>query len=102
MSAPVLYRGQGYKPDGSRYELLVRRVPVSDDYPEGVRYSFQYMAADGSTLLRYDNYVEKDAGRHHIHLPDGTIVGTDFEGWRAHLRRFKQQVDERYDDRTQP
>lgn len=102
MSAPVLYRGQGYKPDGSRYELLVRRVPQCENYPESVRYSFQYMTVDGSTLLRYDNYVEKDVRRHHAHLPDGSIVGIDYDGWQSLVLKFKQHGNEIYEERNQP
>ena len=55
MPATVVYRGEDEKPDGSRYEMVAWLVPVSEDLPEGLKYSFQYMDADGDTLLRYDN-----------------------------------------------
>lgn len=70
MAAMRIYRTEGVKPDGSCYEMVVYRVPQSTEYPEGERYSFQYMATDDSTLLRYDSYVEKDVGRHHRHAPN--------------------------------
>jgi hypothetical protein len=94
MAATRIYRTEGVKPDGSRYEMVVYRVPQSDDYPEGERYSFQYMAVDGSTLLRYDNYVEKDVGRHHRHAPDGSITPIEYEGYKSHIRKFRQEVDQ--------
>jgi hypothetical protein len=55
MPATVVYRDEAEKPDGSRYEMVAWRVPVSEDFPQGLKYSFQYMDADGDTLLRYDN-----------------------------------------------
>jgi hypothetical protein len=35
--------------------MVAWQVPESEDYPEGLKYSFQYMDADGDTILRYDN-----------------------------------------------
>ncbi|GAA0471613.1 hypothetical protein GCM10008985_30580 [Halococcus dombrowskii] len=81
--------------------MVVYRVPQSADYPEGERYSFQYMTANSSTLLRYDNYVEKDVGRHHRHAPDGTITGIGYEGYKSHTRKFRQEVDQIHAQRRQ-
>ena len=53
------------KPDGSRYEMVAWSVPPSDNYPEGVKYSFQYMDADGITLLRFDNAPHHADVTHH-------------------------------------
>ena len=94
MAATRIYRTGGVKPDGSRYEIVVHRVPQNDDYLEGERYSFHYMTADSSTLLRYDNYVEKDVGRHHRHAPDGTITGIEYGGYKSHVRTFRQEFDQ--------
>jgi hypothetical protein len=55
MPATVVYRDGAEKPDGSRYETVAWQVPASDEFPDGLRYSFQYTDADGDTLLRYDN-----------------------------------------------
>ena len=52
------------------------------------------MTVDGSTLLRYDNYVEKDVGRHHRHAPDGSITAIEYEGYKSHIRKFRQEVDQ--------
>lgn len=54
MPATVVYRDEDEKPDGSRYEKVAWQVPASEDFPQGLKYSFQYMGPDGETLLRYD------------------------------------------------
>jgi hypothetical protein len=72
MPATVVYREEDEKSDGSRYEMVAWQVPVTEDFPQGLKYSFQYMDADGDTLLRYDNSpYHLDVGRHHRHPPDG-------------------------------
>lgn len=55
MPATRIFDDANEKPDGSRYEMVAWTIPRSEDYPEGVTYSFQYMDADGNTLLRFDN-----------------------------------------------
>lgn len=70
-------------------------VPESDRYPDGVKYSFQYGAFDGDTIVRYDNFPDHpDASHHHKHGADGTIESVDFEGLLALYRRFKAEVNE--------
>lgn len=48
-------------------EAVVYSVEKSDEYPEGVRYSFQ-AHKDGETRLRYDNYNRHSNSRHHKHI----------------------------------
>lgn len=48
----ILYDDADEFVDGTRYEVIVYEVEASNAYPEGERYSFQYMDADDSTLLR--------------------------------------------------
>ncbi|AXG09753.1 hypothetical protein DU484_07725 [Haloplanus rubicundus] len=46
--------------------MVAWQVPVREDFPRGLKYSFQYMDAGGNTLLRYDNAIyHLDVGRHH-------------------------------------
>ena len=45
MPATVVYREEDEKPNGSRYEMVAWQVPVSEDFPQGLKYSFQYMNA---------------------------------------------------------
>ena len=49
MGSTVIYRDDGTFDDGSRYEMIATGVPKSDEYPDGVKYRFQYMAEDGRT-----------------------------------------------------
>jgi hypothetical protein len=48
-------------------EAVVYSVEESEEYPEGLRYSFQ-AHKDGETVLRYDNYNLHSNSRHHKHI----------------------------------
>jgi hypothetical protein len=101
MPAKVAYRDEGEKTDGSRYEMLAWKVPVSEDFPQGLKYSFQYMDADGATLLRYDNSpYHLDVGRHHRHPPEGDITNIEFTGLSELIDDFQNEVNEIYEQRT--
>ena len=101
MPATVVYRDEGEKPDGSRYEMVAWQVPVSEDYPQGLKYSFQYMDAAGDTLLRYDNSpYHLDVGRHHRHPPEGEITKLEFAGLSDLIDVFQNEVTEIYEQRT--
>jgi hypothetical protein len=101
MPATVVYRDEAEKPDGSRYEMVAWRVPVSEDFPQGLKYSFQYMDADGDTLLRYDNApYHLDVGRHHRHTAEGTVTTLEFTGLSALVEEFQTEVTEIYEQRT--
>ena len=94
MSATLVYSANNEFADGSRYEMLAWSVPKGEDYPEGIKYRFQYMDADGSTLLRYDNsHYREGIGMHHRHAVD-SIEGIEFEGLTAHIRRFKEEIEQ--------
>lgn len=101
MPATVVYRDVDEKPDGSRYEMVAWQVPVSDDFPEGLKYSFRYMDDDGDTLLRYDNSpYHLDVGRHHRHPPDGGVTKLEFTGLSELIDDFRNEVNEIYERRT--
>lgn len=101
MPATVVYREQTEKPDGSRYEMVAWQVPESEDFPEGLEYSFQYTDADGNTLLRYDNApYHLDVGRHHRHTADGDVTPLAFTGLSALIDAFQNEVNEIHDRRT--
>lgn len=101
MPATVVYRDQDEKPDGSRYEMIAWQVPVSDEFPEGLKYSFQYMDADGDTLLRFDNSpYHVDVGRHHRHTPEGNIEALEYTGLPDLIAQFETEVNELYERRT--
>ena len=101
MPARVAYREETEKPDGSRYEMVAWRVPVSEDFPDGLKYSSQYMGADGDTILRYDNSPHHlDIGRHHRHTPGGEITKLQFTGLSDLIEEFQNEVTKRYEQRT--
>ena len=101
MPATVLYRDEGEKPDGCRYEMVAWQVPVSEDYPQGLNDSFQYMNADGDTLLRYDNSpYHLDVGGVDRHPPEGEITKLEFAGLSDLIDDFQNEVTEIYEQRT--
>jgi len=101
MPATVVYRDEDEKPDGSRYEMVAWQVPASDDFPEGLKYSFQYMDAEGTTLLRFDNAPHYlNIGRHHRHTPEGDIEELAFTGLSDLVQQFQTEVNEIYERRT--
>jgi len=101
MPATAVYREHGEKPDGSRYEMIAWQVPASEEFPQGLKYSFQYMDADGETLLRYDNAPYHLAvGRHHRHSPDGDVTRLSFSGLAELIEDFQNEVTDIYAHRT--
>lgn len=89
------------KPDGSRYELVAWAVPTSEEYPDGVKYSFQYMDADGETLVRFDNApYHTEVAHHHRHPPDGGIEPLEYTSLRDLAERFLNEVNEIHERRT--
>jgi hypothetical protein len=81
---------------GDRYaEVSAVRVPESDRYPEGIKYSMQYGNAAGETIVRYDNFPDHPGvSSHHKHRADGNVEDIDFDGLRALFERFKSEVRE--------
>ncbi|SFR34340.1 MULTISPECIES: toxin-antitoxin system TumE family protein [Halorubrum] len=101
MPATVVYREASEKPDGSRYEMVAWRVPENEEYPEGVKYSLQYMDDDGDTLLRYDNAPHhRDIGRHRRHTHTGEVTKLDFTGLADLITDFQAEVNDIHDRRT--
>ncbi|QHS17330.1 toxin-antitoxin system TumE family protein [Halopenitus persicus] len=95
MGTTVIYEDSDTFDDGSRYEMVATDVPESEDYPEGVKYRFQYMTAAGRTVLRFDNFPDHpDVGRHHYHTPDG-VFDVEYTGLSDHVRAFHREVDDR-------
>lgn len=71
--------------------MVVWQVPVSEDFPQGLKYSSQYMDADGNTLLRYDSAprVRSPTGRQR----SDRIGVTDVLGrTRSDAARFREFV----------
>jgi hypothetical protein len=49
----VLDVKERFPANGTLADVTAWRVPQSDRYPEGVRYSMQYGRTDGRTIIRY-------------------------------------------------
>lgn len=93
MAPPVLYEDSDTLEDGTRYEMIATAVPVTAEYPEGVKYRFQYMDGDGRTLLRFDNSPgHPGVGRHHCHTPEG-VDDVEYAGLADHVQAFYDAVD---------
>lgn len=96
MGSTVIYEDEATFDEGSRYEMIATSVPQSDDYPEGVKYRFQYMAPDGQTRLRFDNFPDHpNVDRHHYHTPDGVYDDIEYTGLKAHVKTFHAKMDDR-------
>ena len=74
------------------------RVPRTERYPDGVKYSLQYGRSDtpdgdDGTSIRDDNLPDHpDAPLHHKHTADGEIEAVDFGGLLGLYRRYKQEI----------
>ena len=67
--------------------------PKSDEFPEGLKYSFQYLGPADEEILRYDNANDAHGvGRHHRHYC-GEVEGIEFEGLRSHIQKFLDEVE---------
>lgn len=79
-----------YFADGSFVEHRVTFVPRTETFPEGVKYAFQYVAADGMPMLRYDNAH----GEHERHAgPEAEGEPIQFaEDVQSHYSRFLADV----------
>lgn len=79
---------------GTTYvEIKAYDVPVSDRYPDGVKYSMQYGTTEGKTIFRYDNFPDHpNAQHHHKHVIDGSVEPVEFDGVRSLFDKFKTEV----------
>lgn len=79
--------------DGTVARVRVLPVPVSERFPEGVKYAFHYGAAGAeSPVVRFDNHH----GPHELHLGERTFevefTGLEslYRAWRAALPSEKR------------
>lgn len=94
MGSSVVFEDSDTFADGTRYEMIATAVPESNDYPEGIKYRFQYMDEEGQTLLRFDNFPNHPGvGRHHYHTPDGVFDDVEYTSLRDHIQSFYEDVD---------
>lgn len=74
--------------DGQVARVRVLAVPVSERFPEGVKYAFHYGDADGEhPIIRFDNHH----ATHELHIGADTYdidfpgLAALYEAWRAAL-----------------
>ena len=93
MPARKLFEDDDEFPAGDRWEAIVWSVSEGDEFPEGLKYSFQYLGPADEEILRYDNANDAHGvGRHHRHYR-GDIEGIDFVDLRSHVKRFLEEVE---------
>lgn len=93
MPATKVFEGNDEFPTGDRWEAVAWAVPESEEFPEGVKYSFQYLGPANEELLRYDNANDAHGvGRHHRHHRDD-VTGIEFADLRSHLGMFLDEVE---------
>lgn len=74
-------------------------VPVSERYPDGVKYGMQYGERDGGTIFRYDNFPDHPgAAHHHKHIGEDRVVDVEFTGVVDLYEQFTQEVDDNEQD----
>ena len=84
--------------NGTYAQVTAYRVPRSERYPDGVKYSMQYGHSDApegedGTIIRYDNFPDHPgAPLHHKHTEDGEIEGVDYDGVLDLYHDFKEEV----------
>ncbi len=76
---------------GNTVAIRVWKVPISEDYPEGINYSFQMISKD-KRVLGYDNNTGE--GHHKHFLKDGVLVKEKvaYTHWKEILNEFKYKV----------
>jgi hypothetical protein len=93
MPATKIFEDDDEFPADDRWEALAWAVPASDEFPEGLNYSFQYLGPADEEILRYDNANDAHGvGHHHRHYR-GTVEGIEFEGLRSHIEKFLDEVE---------
>lgn len=97
MPAAKIFEADDEFPAGDRWEAVAWTVPEEPAFPEGVKYSFQYLGPDDEQILRYDNaHDAPEAGRHHRHYR-GEVAELDFEELRSHFEQFLEEVETIHD-----
>jgi hypothetical protein len=97
--ATEVFRDADTHSTGERYRMKVLQVPQSDDYPLGLKYSFQYMDVDGTTLLRFDNYPHHPGvDTHHRHTCE-SVESIEYTDINDHIDRFYEEMDQIHDER---
>ncbi|MFB6100236.1 MAG: DUF6516 family protein [Candidatus Nanohalobium sp.] len=87
------------KRDDLRIIVEAWKIRESDEFPHGIKYSYQaYRIGDGETLLRYDNHNIHAGSRDHKHVEGEAeklgLTPKNSEGLQKLFRRFMDELDE--------
>jgi len=88
MAEEIIVRKRDSTKKGGFSEIVAWKVPVSDSYPEGIKYSFTYIK-DEKRILAIDNYNSEG---HHIHIEDMKFP-FDFIDLETTRKIFKRLVE---------
>lgn len=93
--AKLLFREKLMLPSGKLRDAVVWRVPVSERYPDGIRYRLALVEPfTREVLVLFDNHFPKG---HHRHLRDGAEEPYRFESVERlvddYLRAIKDEED---------
>ena len=81
---------------GCLYDLNVWKVPVSDEYPEGIRYRLAFIPPGlDSPVVLYDNHFPKG---HHRHIYQREEA-YGFQGITKLIEDFRKNVQQAKGDR---
>jgi hypothetical protein len=93
MKAEIIFYRKDIQRDGSVVEMKAWKVPVSERYLAGIKYSL-YWIKHGAVLIGYDNHFPKGPHCHYGHLE----VGYDFSGLDRLVRDFYEDVQRGLDE----
>ncbi len=84
----VIFEHKQSEPNGDIIEIRIREMETSEEYPEGVRYSFVYIR-NGKHLVGYDNYHGKG---HHRHVKEHEEPYEFIDVWKA-FEDFDEDIE---------
>jgi len=87
----LLYHAKRIFPEGDIMEIKIWKVPKSEDFPEGVKYSMVYIKVDekgARRILGYDNERGKGHHRHYFDKEEGI----SFSSWNELVKTFQEDV----------
>lgn len=87
-----------YQFEDTYVEMTGHLIPISERYPDGIKYSLQYGEIAGETIIRYDNFPDHpNAAHHHKHTEAGEVVDIKFDDIESLYERFRNEVREHGD-----
>jgi len=83
----LLYHIKRLLPEGDIMEIKIWKIPLSDNFPEGIKYSMVYIHKN-ERIIGYDN--ERGKGHHKHYF--GKEEKISFNDWNDLVEMFKEDV----------